>query len=263
MNIENVNKNEKRINYVDIAKGIGIILVLIGHISINNNINSIIYAFHMPLFFAISGFLYKEKKHFIKRKAKSILVPYFIFAILSYIYWFLIERKIRNQDENPLRLFFNIFIGCGGDENYLFNVSLWFLPCLFSTEIIYNILDKRVKNKTCFSIIIVFLSIIGYVYANVSAIRLPFSLDTALIAIIFYYFGILLKKIEDKKQISKFIVRSKKNKIISVMICVILLIVMVAINKFNGNINMNNLKINNYFLTLICSIGRNNNDNNF
>ena len=51
----------KRIEWIDIAKGIGIILVVIGHISQIEVLNDIIYSFHMPLFFIISGYLYKRK----------------------------------------------------------------------------------------------------------------------------------------------------------------------------------------------------------
>ena len=80
-----------RIQWIDIAKGIGIILVIIGHVSINANINDFIYSFHMPLFFIISGFLYKPKKNFVKNKVRSILIPYFVFSIVSFIYWFFIE----------------------------------------------------------------------------------------------------------------------------------------------------------------------------
>ena len=51
----------KRIEWIDIAKGIGIILVVIGHISQIKVLNDIIYSFHMPLFFIISWYLYKRK----------------------------------------------------------------------------------------------------------------------------------------------------------------------------------------------------------
>lgn len=102
---------KKRIDYLDIAKGIGIILVLVGHISKNDEINRFLYLFHMPLFFIISGMLYKEKNNFCKKKIRNLIIPYFCFAIISYLYWLIIERKIRHQDEaNPIELFLNIFL---------------------------------------------------------------------------------------------------------------------------------------------------------
>lgn len=49
-------------NYIDIAKGIGIILVILGHSGVNSEIKDFIYGFHMPLFFVISGYLYNVDK---------------------------------------------------------------------------------------------------------------------------------------------------------------------------------------------------------
>ncbi len=46
----------KRIEWVDIARGIGIILVILGHIGIGK-VGKFIYSFHIPLFFFLSGFL--------------------------------------------------------------------------------------------------------------------------------------------------------------------------------------------------------------
>ena len=46
----------KRLAHIDLLKGIGIILVLLGHLPINGIMHMLIYSFHMPLFFFCSGF---------------------------------------------------------------------------------------------------------------------------------------------------------------------------------------------------------------
>ena len=71
----NKNRNET----IDIMKGIGIILVMLGHQ--NLPINTLIYSFHMPLYFIISGFFYREKSILpsIKKDFRRLFVPY-IFA---------------------------------------------------------------------------------------------------------------------------------------------------------------------------------------
>jgi acyltransferase len=51
----------KRIGWIDIAKGITILLVIVGHTLIGYKVNDYIYAFHMPLFFICSGLLFKPK----------------------------------------------------------------------------------------------------------------------------------------------------------------------------------------------------------
>lgn len=50
---------KKRINYFDIAKGLGILLMIIGHMPIKNEyLKNFIFCFHMPLFFIISGYFF-------------------------------------------------------------------------------------------------------------------------------------------------------------------------------------------------------------
>lgn len=188
----------KRISWIDIAKCIGIILVLIGHVSKNKNIHTFIYSFHMPLFFIISGYLYCYKDNYIKNKAIKILIPYLFFSVVSFTYWYFIERNIRGQDINPITPLVNIILARGGDENYVYNVALWFLPCLFITEVICHILIKKVKNIKILSIFILTLSVIGYIYSLFDFIRLPFGIDIAFVSIGFYFIGYLWKERGEK-----------------------------------------------------------------
>lgn len=74
---------EKRNIYLDVIKGIGIFLVVLAHVS-RHSITGVIYSFHMPLFFIISGYIYgkynkiESCRLFIQRKISSLLVPYFV-----------------------------------------------------------------------------------------------------------------------------------------------------------------------------------------
>lgn len=81
-------KDKTRLEYLDAAKGLGILLVILGHIyAWNPNINrkilvTWIYSFHMPLFFIVSGMLIKYKnycniKEFIFSRIKHILAGLF------------------------------------------------------------------------------------------------------------------------------------------------------------------------------------------
>lgn len=81
--------------YIDMTRGLAIILVVLGHAIQNtfqdydeNIIFRIIYSFHMPLFMFISGFVnYRGEKNFfwLKRRAKSLLVPFIIWMFLPFI----------------------------------------------------------------------------------------------------------------------------------------------------------------------------------
>ncbi len=54
--------NKSRIEYIDIAKGIGILLMVIGHMVSIFPIRQFIFQFHMPMFLIFSGFLFNDKK---------------------------------------------------------------------------------------------------------------------------------------------------------------------------------------------------------
>ena len=77
----------KRIEYIDIAKALGILLVILGHCVYTAKIPHLgvsIYSFHMPLFFIISGMFVKPigfKKGTLKY-AKAYLKPYIIICML-------------------------------------------------------------------------------------------------------------------------------------------------------------------------------------
>lgn len=66
---------------LDIIKGIGIILMVVGHSGSPDYVHDIIYTFHMPLFFIASGWFFSERnledsKGFVMRKLKNIYLPY-------------------------------------------------------------------------------------------------------------------------------------------------------------------------------------------
>ena len=80
-------ETKKRLGYIDAVKGFGIILVVYAHI-ISGLSSYVIYLFHMPLFFIVSGILFKEpndKNKFIVGKVKSLIVPYFSYSILLFV----------------------------------------------------------------------------------------------------------------------------------------------------------------------------------
>ena len=130
----------ERLSWLDVLKGIGIILVVIGHIYSNQTIFNWLYSFHMPLFFLAAGWVYKEKTVLadIKRRIQTIVIPYFSFGFLVLIYWQLMERRFRDSDMSFMDSLFGLFSGCY--DNLEFNIHLWFLPCFFVTVILFNIL---------------------------------------------------------------------------------------------------------------------------
>ena len=77
----NISIGERsRTEWVDIAKGIGIVCVCLGHLGIES-IDRVVFTFHMPLFFILSGMFLNGDvpfNEFIKKKSKRLLVPYYV-----------------------------------------------------------------------------------------------------------------------------------------------------------------------------------------
>ena len=93
----------ERSHYLDILKGIGIVFVVFGHVTHIGWLRTYIWGFHMPLFFFVSGVLFERERYgnfisFVKRRFKSLVIPYFLFSLIGLIWW-----SVSFIDTNPLR----------------------------------------------------------------------------------------------------------------------------------------------------------------
>ena len=82
---------QKRIEYIDTAKAIGILLVILGHCKFlyRPELGIFIYSFHMPLFFVISGMFVKPLSisNGIMKYAKAYVRPYFITCFIMFVHY--------------------------------------------------------------------------------------------------------------------------------------------------------------------------------
>lgn len=132
-------KEKRRIEWIDILRGMAIIFVYLGHWN-TSHLGPFAYSFHLKLFFMISGFFAidcVEKytfKQFFKKKFLTIMIPLFIWDIISIV--------IRYFDTNFILkdLLYIFYEPKMGQDNY------WFLPALFGLSILYYILKKFLKK---------------------------------------------------------------------------------------------------------------------
>lgn len=178
--------SKKRIVWIDIAKALGIFLVIMGHTGFPILIRCWIYSFHMPLFFFISGLWFKELeiRENIKKKFKSYLIPFYgyslIFLAINYI---LFRDKLQLQNS-----LLDIAVGKGSYP------ILWFLFALFFVENIYLIVYKIAKKsvgKVFFASLV--LAMIGCI-ANSLDIPNYFYWQSIFEAVLFYSIGVIVKK---------------------------------------------------------------------
>jgi len=196
----------KRIEYIDIARGIGILLVVLGH---NENLEKIsffthqlIYSFHIPLFFFLSGYLLNVSVpffEFFKKRFHSLLKPYFFTIFIFYFisvsfgtmgFWTAIQRIIKSLY---------------GTGYYLEWIQLWFLPHLFVVNLyaflFFTIFGRWNNRFIRWTALVVTLGISSLFLTDFYPFSLsmfgksyvlqglPFSLDLVLLSGFFFILG--------------------------------------------------------------------------
>lgn len=181
---------KKTLSEFNILKGIGIFLVVLGHAgSVDASVINVIFSFHMPLFFFVSGFFFKETslKDFFEKKGKRILIPYIAFSLLSFLIYFIPNYK--HSKFNFLDFFYGTFLGVSDGFYLSWNIVLWFLPALFLLNLVYLLLAKF-KMK----FLLIVLIALGVYFKNEEAKILPFHLISVLLSLPFFIAGNFLKQ---------------------------------------------------------------------
>lgn len=205
------NKTSNRVEWIDFAKGITILLTIVGHTVMYNKAGSmargIIFSFHMPLFFILSMVTFKCSdnidifKYKTKNAARHLLMP----ALITYLLTVCIGL-IRNPvslDGNFWRGKLYTLIFASGVETTYYDQYVplmgiqWFFFALFIGRTIFDYVhlnNNDVKDANNLLVITVILGLLGIIVGQMA--YLPFSLDIALAIMPFFYFGYKLKKVD-------------------------------------------------------------------
>jgi len=227
---------QSRIHWIDVLKGVGIILVIIGHTLRENSLYFWVYSFHMPLFFFLSGYLMEQKekiidyKGYISQKCKMLLLPFIVFRIILWAYWFVVESKYRELDLGPI----------------------WFLIILFINELIIAPILLRYRNIWHSLLLCVFCSIMllggkAFILVNISH-----SFNDAMMwllrafnAGIWFSAGFFIRKIV------RYIPRSKWIKNIAFIFSIV---ASISLYRYNGNISVYSCEYGNFLLYLLLAL---------
>lgn len=196
---ESCTKHNKQIS---IAKGIGIILVVVGHSGCPEYLHTFIYSFHMALFYFCSALFYDERKIFNKprdfvfRKIKGLYWPYVkwsvIFILLHNLFY---SIGFYNDHLSYTEMYINIkcSIRClWQGERFL--GAYWFLPSLLGEIIIFSLIiwmTKYAKN-TKMTLILVLIGFCLGLLANIFKIDLKANRELIMLPV--YYSGFWIGK---------------------------------------------------------------------
>lgn len=167
---------------IDVAKGLGIILVVLGHSWIagnNEELFRVIFSFHMPLFFLMAGFFIDIKsslKSTITSKADALLKPCFV-TLLVFGAWRAVVTFVRENNYFDLAGYFQGVAYATGNTITL--TPLWFLPHLFLAITVAVILLKWLEarvNSSCITVVASFI----FLTVGIFSLSLLQSPDSAL-----------------------------------------------------------------------------------
>ena len=184
---------KERYKELDLMKGIGILLVYLGH-SFNlyglkwNSLFLFLYrttySFHMPLFFFISGLLLNTDKKldlskFYKGKLKRLLIPYFFINLIDFVPRTLFPQLVNSKFKGIKEVIF-----------YGTKIS-WFVYTLFIIFMIFPFLDEYILKKDKYYLFGMFLIILNYlkIFENIKI----FSVNTVVSYLLYFYVGYIIK----------------------------------------------------------------------
>lgn len=244
---------KKRIGYIDMAKGLAIILVIVGHSSFVPHIaKMILYIFHIPLFFFLSGFTLNVRKYetfsgYFLNKLKGLVVPFFLLNSFVFLFQLFVMYPDQVLSFNILHFIKQLLLS---DRLHIY-FQLWFLNVLFLAHIFSYFILKRRWNLGQWVIIILSLLILVYLGQKVyeREYYLIWNIDLVPVAMIFILLGVWTKN--NLHQLEKYF------SVYFLPVGVILTVLVGGMNyRLSGNqiVDLYYQQIGNHFLLYLAAI---------
>jgi len=186
------------------AKGLGMLLIILAHAPLAEKLSRYIYSFHVPLFFLLSGYLYRDVGNatllqFLKNKFGKLGIPYLWFALINFIILYIFQALSDEATLSIPKSFVGTFLGLRSLNWSPHLGPLWFIPCLFLTELVIFLISRNSSLHSKKTAVIVFIiSVLGIIYNKTIHIPLAYSLDAVPFALVFFYGGCLFAKFEHR-----------------------------------------------------------------
>lgn len=241
-----------RVVWVDIAKGLGIVLVIAGHLFRSDSYASaLIFSFHMPLFFFLAGVVEHDCNlkfsEYLKKGLKGLILPWCIFYMIGLAVTLCIPAWFAGFDISltPAAIYTmsaeNVHVG-----------QIWFLACLFNVKILFYIFNRVIIRSKhvpyiIFSLMVItiaqkFLEEFGFIFLPYQL--LPFRLGDALIGLLFFTIGYAYKNYKDEP--------SQRVNFLTFLICLAL----VLASPYNGHVNIASMYLaQDYFFYIFAFAG--------
>ena len=176
----------KRFQWIDEAKGLGILFVMLGHCYLEDKFVFWFTSFCMALFFFLSGYVFHRKasyQEFLMKKIRTLLIPYLCFAGIT-----MLHNGILAVSHGSEYSVIEILL------QYLLQIRytpLWFLPCIFLAEqVLYfmtGLAEGRNRSFWLMGSAIGFTAF--FLYRRFIDMNLLWNADLSILAVSFMCFG--------------------------------------------------------------------------
>lgn len=185
----NMNLSKSRIEFIDLAKGVCIIMVIITHITAYDLPG--LQTMRLPLYYVLSGLFFKDYGGISKllvKKTNKLLIPFLFFYIGSYIIFYVVNIVLPGLIQTDATGILDLFT-----QRQWFNGPIWFLLSLFWINLLFGVISLTIKKEMIRFVVILIIGAIGATLAEHN-IFLPLVLGGSMTALPFFYFGYILKK---------------------------------------------------------------------
>ncbi len=194
MATESAEKNNRKPEF-DMLKGLGIILMILGHIGLPASFDHYIHAFHMPLFFIISGYFFiadRTPKQFWKKMWNRLIVPYICVLFFELLYKSILREPLPIQ-----KILTNSLPICG---------TMWFIIALLIIEVI-SYYSVHYGGDILFAFLSFWAVLLGMYLINLKDLdffvflkkhKQYFAFQPAMSSLGFFFIGYILRKMQAK-----------------------------------------------------------------
>ena len=244
---------QKRMNWIDVAKGICMIAIVLGHLN-HEWINRVVFSFHLPVLFILAGYTMEEQKSssdYLNDKFNKLMKPYILTCIIICI-------------ADVIRSFLNMDYSISGITNIIYRdlqrswmasgsiqtignydlgsgiEAIWFLPAMFFALVFAQYIlngTKEWKERFLLGVILAFIA---------NAVRyflwLPFSILSGMFAAVFVVLGKWLKEqsVLEKCNYKHY------------LLCMVIFLISIVLDKSGIYVVSSSMK--DYIITPVCSV---------
>jgi fucose 4-O-acetylase-like acetyltransferase len=190
-----------RLPWLDLYKGLAILLVVLGHMNIPARASQLIYSFHVPLFFIASGYVMALGRQipfrtYLARRWRTLILPYFVFSLVGLLALLLFLPQEADFRYTLTRSLLGILYGNGAASPKTVLTPLWFLTCLFSTELLFLGVQRLGRGRLApMAALVAVLLGLGLLNAAVLRVPLPWGGHLAPVALAFFFVGYLCSRL--------------------------------------------------------------------